>query len=50
MLKTSITNGNFYKIVSERKGIELIAKAGFDGVDYSFGMVGWDWYKYDNEA
>lgn len=47
MLKTSITNANFYKIVSEKRAIELIAKAGFDGVDYSFGMVGWGWYKDD---
>lgn len=46
-MKTSITNAYFRKFVSESRGLELIAKAGFDGVEFNFGMVGWDWYKDD---
>ena len=47
MLKTSTTTAELTSIVGDRKAIEMIAKAGFDGVDYNFGMVGWDWYKDD---
>ncbi len=46
-MKTSITNAYFNKYVSETRGLELIADVGFDGVDFNFGMVGWDWYKDD---
>ena len=46
-MKTSITNAYFNKYVSDSRGLELIAEAGFNGVDFNFGMVGWDWYKDD---
>lgn len=46
-MKTSITTAGLDKYICEKRAIELIAQAGFDGVDFNFGMVGWDWYKDD---
>ena len=46
-MKKSITTTGIGEQFGDRRAIELIAQAGFDGVDYSCGMVGWDWYKDD---